>query len=99
MTQAMSGNVKRKTKTVNRAAMPIFDQVLELSVAYSQLSSVVLVVSMWDHKKVAKDIFLGEVVLKGRKFWEKVKSCDLLNHEWFHLQEQQDSFRESSPVF
>ena len=87
MTQAMSGNVKRKTKTVNRAAMPIFDQVclnkpectvlrpiasyscnsfactqvLELSVAYSQLSSVVLVVSMWDHKKVAKDIFLGEI--------------------------------------
>ena len=39
----------------------------------------------------------GEVVLKGRRFWEKVKSSDLLNHEWFHLQEQ-DSLRVSSPV-
>ena len=29
--------------------------------AYAQLSSAVLVVSMWDHKKVAKDVFLGEI--------------------------------------
>lgn len=41
----------------------------------------------------------GEVTLKGRQFWEKVKNSDLLNHEWFHLREQQDTFRGPSSAF
>ena len=36
-------------------------QVLEFSVACAQLSSAVLTVSMWDHRKMAKDVFLGEI--------------------------------------
>ena len=35
-------------------------QVLEFSVASGQLSVTVLTLSMWDHRKVAKDVFLGE---------------------------------------
>ena len=41
----------------------------------------------------------GQVVLKGKKFWEKVKNSDLLNYEWYHLQEHQDSFRVPSPLY
>ena len=35
-------------------------QVLQYSVACAQLNSAVLTVSMWDRRKVAKDVFIGE---------------------------------------
>lgn len=36
-------------------------QVLEFSVESGQLSLTVLTISMWDHRKIAKDVFIGKL--------------------------------------
>ena len=36
-------------------------QVLEFSVGSAQLYLTVLTISMWDHRKIAKDVFLGKL--------------------------------------
>ena len=42
-------------------------------------------------------IYAGEVTLRGRKFWEKVKTSNMLNYEWYHLQDQRDNFSVTVP--
>jgi hypothetical protein len=97
-TLALSVNVKHKTRIVSHAVMPMFNEVLEFRVETSQLPMSILTISLWDHRKIAKDTFLGQVTLRGRKFWGKVKGSDMCS-EWYDLQEKQSSSNVPSPLY
>lgn len=96
-------------------------QELEFPLQTTQPYFTTLKITVWDHKKITKDVsigthnadtkqaypqltvctcqhavavyllscivFAGQVSLKTKQFWDKVKSASLLTYEWYTLRE------------
>ena len=84
-------------------------QELEFPLQTAYLNFSTLTITVWDHKKITKDIslgthkhchqtssiilsimcigFAGQVSLRAKNFWDKVKSASLLTYEWYALKE------------